>query len=255
MEQKTLEEKLYNVMEKAEKILENDAMTEYEYKNKVEDLLLKEGVVDHRKGIEYNDPTSYIAERFIYLGGPFNFHKGLNSHYVSGADKKIKSTEIKEDISNYQNVYERAKEYALNIELENVTENELIKDLDEYIINQEEVKNVKEGRKIFVTREMVNGIRLDTGLLIYFSRKNHNSDKINYKDAIKEELESLKKNDPTFNGFTRSQLNNALDNVNKLKKDLNNYNNYNKKIETDVYRAPQSKVKDFLSEYFGSVKA
>ncbi|MFW5991027.1 MAG: hypothetical protein ACOCZQ_01010 [Nanoarchaeota archaeon] len=249
MDEKTLEEKLYSVLENVEDVLNKDEMTEYEYKDKMNDLLLREGVLDQRKGVDYNDPTAYIAERFVHLGGPFEFHMGLNNYYVSGKGKEIKSSEIKQDIINYKNVYERAKEYAGSIELDDITEEELVKDLNEYVKNQEEIKDVNEIRKNHVTREMVNGIRLNTGLFSFFMRKEQDySNECSYEDI----LESFKKNEPTYDGFTHSQLDTALDKVNMLKK----YEGYDKdKFEDASYKASDSKIINFLFNYLNLKKA
>lgn len=210
MDEKTLEEKLASVNDELYLSLEGSVIGFDKYIEKTNDLLLEEGIVDQKKGIEYKDPTGYIGERLLFGNHLKKFYFGLKNHYVAPEGAKIEIPQIKEDIDNYNKIYELSKEYITNeLEPEKLTETQFRENMRDYIFSQEEVKDIEEERKNYVVNEMISGLTIDLSLIKYWDKdttsEGTENSKKDYKDIPVHEYD--------YNGFTHVQLDKALDKV------------------------------------------
>ena len=228
MDERTLEEKLKTVCDNIKHLLNDREMVLDEYMQITEELLLNEEVVDERRGIDYKNPSNYIAERFMFTNDHFNSHFGLKNDYISVNGSSIKSSEVMKDIQDYENLYERTKSFVINdIKPEELTKKEFYETVAGYVLNQEEVKGIDEKRIGKFMPKMINSVIMDLSFL------NFRMQEINY------------------NGYSHTQLDNALEKVNSG--NGSHSQNMKEPYVTRDCRERESKVMNFLSSIYGGL--
>ncbi len=146
MEEKTLEEKLYNVRGEIKDYVKEGEITSTEYSSKIGELLAEQ-VIFKEGDEDYKSLSFTIADEFI-SNGPLRIQDGIKENYVTLSGQDVKSEEAKKDINNYNNVFNKAKEYiAEKISPGNMKVDEYIKDVSEYILRQPEMDGVDETKK------------------------------------------------------------------------------------------------------------
>ncbi len=150
MEEKTLEEKLESFKEKIKDYVREKEIKLSEYEVKLDELLDKDDFYSEREGNLNNYKREDFGEYFL-INGPLEVHFGIKDDYVSLIGQDIKSEEAKDDVRNYNNVYEKAKDYFLeNIDPTKTTEKEFIDELGSYILKQPEINDCDEIKKHFL---------------------------------------------------------------------------------------------------------
>ncbi len=146
MEEKTLEEKICQVRGEIKDYVKEGEITLTEYGSKIDELLEEQEI--SKKGDKGYKSLSYTIGSEFTCNGPLEMHQGIKENYITLSGQDVKSEEAKDDVLNYNNVYDRAKKYiAEKTSPENMTRREFIKDVSEYISKQPEMEDVNKMRK------------------------------------------------------------------------------------------------------------
>lgn len=147
MYEKTLEEKLESIKEEIKDYVREKEITLSEYEAKLDELLEKNNLYSKGK-TNLNNYRNEKLGRYFLLNGPLEIHLGLKNDYISLIGQDVESEKAKDDVRNYNNVYEKAKDYFLEkIDPTKITQKEFIDELGDYILKQPEINNCDEIKK------------------------------------------------------------------------------------------------------------
>ncbi len=147
MTEKTLEEKLESVKEEIKDYAREKEITLNEYESKLDELLEKNNLYTEGK-VNLNNYRKEKLGRYFFLNGPLEIHLGIKDDYISLIGRDVQSEEAKDDVRNYNNVYEKAKDYFLeNIDTTKTTQKGFIDELGSYILKQPEINDCDEIKK------------------------------------------------------------------------------------------------------------